>query len=382
MLRLFWDCIDLASPDSDGWQVHDWLKRAYARERVPLSQNSITWLLTLTAHEEYVECGPRNIWSALQHAVRSILNHERHSRYLERILELSEDECKNVSQQHVDALGYYVALRVGAQVLIPMVIQVGSFLQMKGFDWIEEYHNMPHQEYLRAQPNIYAAWCHAVLDGVKNLECHMRQELDACSRQLGWTRPELLDALSGITPTCTSDLQLLQQQTCTRCKCHYGALDCMLVEPARITALECAKNDHYPECVCQYLRETSKPPADIPDYIGVCYGDQDGYISDPDEEFFDALPHIFDTTPVQTQRTTDMFSNIATLLYSAQGRTWISEYTLGERLCATCLLVREQYIGEDGLVAEFPPMPKSFEAVRVNRSRNSPASGSSIDLPV
>jgi hypothetical protein len=42
MLRLFGECIDLSDVDSDGWVVHEWLKKAYATERKPISQNSIT----------------------------------------------------------------------------------------------------------------------------------------------------------------------------------------------------------------------------------------------------------------------------------------------------------------------------------------------------
>ncbi|KAJ4381820.1 hypothetical protein N0V86_003185 [Didymella sp. IMI 355093] len=61
MLRLFCDCIDLSDADSDGWLVHEWLKKAYATERNPISQNSITWLLHLTGNEEYVEFEARHI---------------------------------------------------------------------------------------------------------------------------------------------------------------------------------------------------------------------------------------------------------------------------------------------------------------------------------
>jgi hypothetical protein len=59
-----------------------------------------------------------------------------------------------------------------------------------------------------------------------------------------------------------------------------------------------------------------------------------------------------------------MFSDIATLLYSAQGRNWMNSYAIGERLCSICFLRKEQYIGADGLAAEFPPMPTSFEGLR------------------
>ncbi|RYF40235.1 MAG: hypothetical protein EOO38_22180, partial [Cytophagaceae bacterium] len=136
MLRLFYDCIDLSDADSDGWLVHEWLKKAYARERKPISQNSITWLLHLSANEEYVEFSARNVWLAQQHAVRSVLNHARFSKIFGRILDLSTEERKCASQRHVDALGVWLALRVTGRVLLPMVVNAGSFLRMRGFDWV------------------------------------------------------------------------------------------------------------------------------------------------------------------------------------------------------------------------------------------------------
>ncbi|CAG5177592.1 uncharacterized protein ALTATR162_LOCUS8306 [Alternaria atra] len=84
-----------------------------------------------------------------------------------------------------------------------------------------------------------------------------------------------------------------------------------------------------------------------------------------DDEFFDAQPHLFNDTDLQARPILNMFTDIATLLYSSQGRIWLSEYSVGERLCSTCLLCKEKYIGEDGLSADFPPMPKSVEGLRV-----------------
>ena len=367
MLRLFCDCIDLASPESDGWIVHDWLKRAYAREKVPISQNSIIWLLHLTAKEEYVECRPRNIWSALQHAVRSVLNHERHSRYLEGILELSTCEHANIDQQNIDMLGFWIALRVAGRSLLPMVVQVGSLLQMRGFDWVEDF--MPRRDFLRVQPSLYEAWCNAVLDAVENLEKYMRQELDLCMQQLGWTRGGLISALSG-TDVATTTPNNAHRETCTRCKTHYGSLSCSLVEPARIAVTECVKAGHHFNCLCQSIQSIPDPTAKLPPYTGTYDSPSSSShptpISSPVEEFFDAEPHLFLTScqsdPHHSPST--MFSDIATLLYTAQGRNWMNSYAIGERLCSLCFLRKEQYIGADGLAAEFPPMPRSFEGFR------------------
>jgi hypothetical protein len=359
MLRMFYDCIDLASPESDGWQVHDWLKRAYAIEKVPISQNSITWLLHLTANERYVECSPRIVWSALQHAMRSVLNHERYSRHLARLLQLSEDETRNINQRHLSALGSWIALRVNGRALLPMVLYVGSFLQMKGFDWIED--SMSHREFLQAQPNRYAAWCHAVLDAVEKIELYMREELDLSMQHLGWTRDDLISALSDTDVLAlSSNDHLLNPQTCSQCKDNYDMMAYGLVEPARIAIQECVRTGHESDCICQSIFTENDVAAELSDYSGVCCNEE-GDESDTDEEFFDAQPLHFDN---QDQSDSKMFSEMATLLYKAQGRIWIGEYAIGERLCGTCFLLKEQYIGEDGFAAEFPPMPMSFESFR------------------
>jgi hypothetical protein len=363
MLRMFHDCIDLASPESDGWQVHEWLKRAYAREKVPISQNSITWLLRLTANEQYVECSPRVLWSALQHAVRSVLNHQRYSRHLQRILQLLDDETRNVSQRHQSALGSWIALRVTGRLLLPMVLHVGSFLQLKGFDWIEDY--MPHRQFLQVQPNLYAAWCHAVLDAVEKIEVYMREELDLYMRELSWTPAHLLSALSDTgAASCDSNDQESHAQVCSRCEYDYGRMAHSLIEPARIAIQECVKTGHDPDCICHNISKGSQIATELSDYTGVWSDDYEADESDIDQDFFEAQPHLFDPDCLQSQPNWNVFSGIATLLYSAQGRIWIGSYTIGEHLCATCFLFKEQYIGEDGFAAEFPPMPKSFESFR------------------
>jgi hypothetical protein len=117
------------------------------------------------------------------------------------------------------------------------------------------------------------------------------------------------------------------------------------------------------DCHCQGVTSTSlhTEPQDLPFYSGSY---QEGNVDDGidiDEEFFDADPYAFCSSEASES---DVFSNIATLLYRAQGRVWLGNYTIGERLCASCVLFREHYIGEDGLAADFPPIPRSFEGLR------------------
>jgi hypothetical protein len=364
MLRLFYDCIDIADADSDGWSVHDWLKRAYARERVPISRNSITWLLHLTVNEEYVEFSARNIWSALQHALRSVLNHARHSNYLEQILCLSDDQRSKVSRRHLDALGSWLALRVSGRVVLPMIVNAGSFLQMRGFDWMED--NLTHRQFVQALPNIYSAWCNALLDCIEQVRAYLREELDGCLCQLGTTRHALIRALTqtkGISHNAS--VGNLPSTACTHCKDDYGPFACLLVEPARIAVTECVKSGHNSDCVCDKIQKDPTTSEQFQEYTGVFQMEDNDDDTYADDEFFDAQPHLFNDTDLQTRPMSNIFTDIATLLYSAQGRIWLNEYSVGERLCSTCLLSKEKYIGEDGLSTDFPPMPKSFEGLRV-----------------
>jgi hypothetical protein len=357
MLRLFCDCIDLSDADSDGWLVHEWLKKAYATERKPISQNSITWLLHLTGNEEYVEFSARQVWSALQHAVRSVLNNGRFGNVLERILNLSPQERLSTSHGHVDALGAWLALRVNGRVLLPMVLNAGSFLQMKGFDWIDD--DMPHQQFLQALPTIYAAWCHAVLDAVENVETYMRDEFDQCLGQLNMTQEAFLDTIS----RDNTDHKTTGRRRCTDCQADYSALDQGLVQPAQIAVTECVSTGHSFNCNCQSMDDFTSIVMQfhLPTYSGA-YGKEDvDNEADSDDEFFDAEPHFFDRSACNKP---DAFSDIATMLFRAHGRVWIDKYAIGEELCASCFLFREQYIREDGLAADWPPTPRSFEGLR------------------
>jgi len=364
MLRLFCECIDIADADSDGWSVHDWLKRAYARERVPVSRNSITWLLHITMNEEYVEFGARNMWSALQHAMRSVLNHARHNNYLQQILGLPNQEHSEVSKRHLDAIGSWLALRVSGRVVLPMAVNAGSFLQMKGFDWMED--NLTHKQFLQALPSIYSAWCNVVLDCVEQLKAYMREELDGYLCQLGMTRRTFVHVLTQTKRIPHgAGVGKLSRTACTHCKHEYGPFACGLVEPARIAVTECVKSGHNSNCVCDKIQKVSTILEELSEYTGMFQTDHNDEDTHADDEFFDAQPHIFTDTDLQTNPTSNMFTDIATLLYSAQGRIWLGEHSIGERLCSTCLLLKEKYIGEDGLSADFPPMPRSFEGLRV-----------------
>lgn len=360
MLRLFYDCIDLSEADSDGWLVHEWLKKAYATERKPISQNSITWLLHLSVNETYVQFSDRNIWSALQHGIRSILNHARFNRTLAQILELSKQDRNFVRQEKVEALGAWLAIRVTNRVILPMVIDAGSFLQMRGFDWTGD--ELPHATFMQAIPNMYAAWCHAVLDAVEQIGVYMQEELEKSLRHFSMTREAFLSAISHKTSMSRTPGPDDHQDTiCSECGEDYTALNSGLVEPMRITVTECVATGHSFDCACQALHHGTgvKIHGSLPDYSGKYdESNQDGELFS-EESFFEASVNHFNILPLS-----DAFTDVAVVMYRAQGRVWIGDYTIGEKLCGTCFLTREGYIDEDGMSADFAPMPRSFEIGR------------------
>lgn len=359
MLRLFSDCFDLTDPSGDAWTVHEWLKKTFAKERVPISRSSITWLLYATANEEFLEMNARIAWSGLQHAVRSILCHERYNCFLKQILALP-DGYKAISQRHLNAMGSLMALRVSGRALLPMVTAAGSFIRINGFDWVQD--DMTHGQYLQALPAMYRAWCHAVLGCVENGKEYIRIEFEQCLEQLGLTRDLFIDAISHHDTTLESDSTLLSDNACTRCGDKYHSLAGSLVAPGRIALVECVLTGHHFDCVCQKVYESDLVATrdNLPDYAGVCLIDSDEEDLYTNEEFHDAEPFLLSSSNLSSQTPSDIFSNVATLLYRAQGRAWLGEYSADDRLCATCFLYNEGYTDEDGLIADFRTPPERF----------------------
>jgi hypothetical protein len=376
MLRLFSDCIDIGDSNDDGWTVHEWLKRAYSKERVPISQNSITWLFYLTAKEEYVEFGARTVWCALQHAMRSVFTHASDSNFFGSILALSDAETAAISPTHAAALGLWLALLVSGRELIPMALNAGSALQMRGFDWEED--DIPHAQFVKALPEVYGAWCNALIRTVEKLGEYMQLELEHCVRELGWERHILLHAVSHAQTTGDGSSGIRSHSSvCSGCGDDYGTLGSGLVEPAHIARAECIGTNHKFKCACEkpYTYDTDISYAELPAYTGSYYCSDSEYDSDDeyDSGFFDAEEEFLDAesySPTQehfSTQATGLFPAIALQLYRSHGRVWMGEYEPGEHLCATCFLRREQYLSDDGLGADFPPMPESFEGLRVAR---------------
>ncbi|RAR06532.1 ankyrin repeat-containing protein [Stemphylium lycopersici] len=322
MLRLFSDCIELTDAKSDGWTVHEWLKRTYLRESVPISQNSITWLLHGAATEE------------------------------------------SADRSYIDAIGLWLALRVVGRVLLPMVLSAGSICQIGGFEWVNN--DLTHRQYSQALPSIYEAWCRAVLDSTENLERYLRLELEQYLQQTERSRAEFLDAVSYQDTTARSGSARTEPHNCTQCATNYSSLPDAIVAPIRIAVTECVNANHRFGCVCHELNILDPPTqkAELPEYFGR-YDMNDVEETASEDIFFDAESHLLSNViPSHNSTTSGMFTEVAALLYSAHGRTWLGHYEADELLCAPCFLLRERYIDSDGVIADFSPRPDHFDGLR------------------
>jgi hypothetical protein len=362
MLRLFSDCLELSDPSGDGWTVHAELKKAYNKEKVPVSRNSISWLLRTTASEKLVAFGPKTVWHALQHAVRSFLVHERDNQFLQRLLNPSKEIEKGVSTSHAASLSHWLALRASQRKLLPMVVDAGRYLHLGGFDWVED--DITPSHFVKALPVIYTTWSLALPDNIDKVEAFIEIELEGIYEKTAWTPEFILESISGKEDTCHNQQN---SKCCSVCGDDYSRLGVGIVAPAWITFIECIKTSHKFHCSCsEFLQKSgaTQTPVNLNDPV-------DGDL-DVDEEFFreadeDISQHCEEhMQKYLADKGADPFLDAATLLYRAQGRVWLSAYEPDDLLCATCFLMSEQYIGEDslGTEGEFSPMPESFVMFR------------------
>jgi hypothetical protein len=361
MLRLFSDCLELSDPSSDGWTVITGLHNAYYKEKVPVSERSIIWLLRLTSMEKIVACGAKSIWGSLQHAVRAFLVHERDNQVLQKLLALDQDGKKRISASHATAIAQWLALRASQREVLPIIVEAGRILHMDGFDWIDD--NMTPNQFVRALPVLYAAWTRAYPDGIAKVEELIALELDEILDKAVWTRKSLLQSIS-----CSENENKSRShddsRRCSTCGDNYGSLGVGVVAPRWIAFMECTKTSHKFKCDCSELLQRIGAMETL---VNSNESFHDG-CSDFDEEVFrENYENISELCKKYTQmhigdQSTDPFRDAATLLYRAQGRRWLGLYEPVDLLCATCFLRREGYIGERGLGTEhvWTPMPESY----------------------
>jgi hypothetical protein len=364
MLRLFSDCLELSDPSDDGWTVHRELKKAYNKENVPVSKNSMSWLLRTTATEKFVAFGPKTVWHALQYAVRSFLVHERENQVLQRLLNRSESVKEMVSATHATSIAHWLALRASQRELLPMILEAGRFLHLRGFDWVED--DITPSQFVRALPVIYTTWSLALPNSIDKVEELIGLELENFMAKAAWTRQSLLDSISHKDGEAKTGSQE-DPKGCSTCGDDYSSLGIGVVAPGWIAFIECIKTDHKFHCACSEFLQKSGAMETLVNLDDPTDGDPD-----VDEEFFREIGEDI-SKPCEkylqmhiADKSIDPFLDAATHLYRVQGRTWLNCYEPGDLLCATCFLLSEGYIGDDGLGAEgdFSPMPESFAMFR------------------
>jgi len=369
MLRLFSDCLELTDPSGDGWTVHAELKHAYNKEKVPIPENSTSWLLRATATEEFISYGPKTIWSALQSAVRSFLVHERNEDMLQRLLGLCREKRKRVSRSHAASIALWLALRASQRDLLPMLIDAGRMLRIAGFDWVKD--ELTPRQFVRALPMVYHRWALVFPNNIDQVEASISQELNTILEKGQWGVDDILASISQKEQQHVDgkdERSGTGKSRCSTCHDDYSGLGIGVVSPAWISFLECTKTKHKHRCDCSsYLRirgvlPTRRRPAPFSEHTPPLNKDEEAA-----DEYIYSLCVDFIASQSHLAKPYDPFAEAATILYRAQGRTWLNSYTPWCALCATCFLQSEQYIGENGLGTEgkFAEMPESYVMWRV-----------------
>ena len=375
MLRLFTDCLELSEPISDGWTVIGALVRSYNKENVPLSSNSVNWLLKTLSTDGMVAFGPKTIWHGLQNAVRSFLVHEQNNKVLNRLLGLTTGSNETPGTSRGASIAHWLALRASQRELLPMIIEAGTRLRMNGFDWVDDGAQVKEACIARQLPVIYAAWAKAMPGGIEKVDELITLELQTTLVKAGWTQETLRDSISDaalkVEPKPDS-------KCCSQCGDDYKSLRIGLVAPAWITFTECVKTKHRFNSGCaEFVRRAgvvnqtdlsnSIRPADHPQKDDSNSGEESGDDDGENDCGGEDARRKFDAYAANIEKElgspeSDPFLASATLLYRAQGRVWLGSYKPGDRFCATCFLKGEEYISEGGLGTEsmFSSRPATY----------------------
>lgn len=354
MLRLFADCLDLSEPSSEGWIVLCHLAQSSQKEKVPVTHTSVLWMTRLTSTEKFVSMGPKIVWHAVQYVIRAFIGHERNNQIVQNLLDRPKDKGSEGTSRF-RAVAHWVALRASQRELLPMVLEVGSLLDLQGFE--KKSDDITPIRRSRMMPAIYATWARKLPSSIERMEHIIALELEELSRKLSWTPDFLLQAVS----KPEKDEQVTANYQCSECSDDYSRLGAGLVEPGWVAFNECTRTSHKFDCKCtEFLRHTraADKSTDV-DGSSNLHGEFIRTFEEPVSQICEdyARFHVVD-------RVSDPLRDAATLLYQAQGRTWQGVYGPNEVLCSTCFLKRELYIRKDGKGTEheYPPVPKSYEA--------------------
>jgi len=328
-------------------------------EQSHMAETGVSWLLNQNQTESFIVFGANSVWHALQLAVRAFLIQEHDSQVVYRLLRLDKKHQNHKVQSHISAIGHWLAVRATERDLLPLLLQAGQFLGINGFDSSEDADAISKRQFVQLLPYVYNGWAKGLPQALRNIKLVVEAELDFVLEELSINRESLVHCIqraSNESPGSGTNTQY----KCLTCSDNYFDLGSGLVQPRRISFIECRITRHKFFCQCrEFLRALGvlqRQP--VPDDVDV------------DEEFFKETGDDVDQLckesdrlyPDEKIKLGDPFHDAATMLYRVQGRRWIETYEPSELLCATCFLKREGYIGENGSIHHhrFTPAPKNY----------------------
>ena len=367
MMRLFGpDCLDVSELNSDGWVVSYNLIGSILKEDCAMAETSLQWFFNQKQTDTLFAFSASTIWYGVQQAVRAFLA-EEHSRAIAHNLLFQKatggvkGKSNDAYWSHASAIGYWLALRASGRHMLPLVLQAGQFLQVAGFDALPGDGASP-RDLNRAISVICSTWTKLSPQILSQASALIERELEYLLDEIKMDRKTFSVCLQ---PPPKHDMAIPEKR-CIQCNDDYTALGRGLVQPRRISFLECRATGHKYYCECAgYLHAQGGSRARSAAELGdVNEEDVEDELSKEPELDIDELCRSFDTMSLGDSGTVeeDPFAEAATILYRVQGRRWTGAYEPDEVVCATCFLIREDYIGEGGPSdhAGVTPVPETF----------------------
>ena len=250
MLRLFLDTVNFSEPGDDGWTIIGQLIRSQRKENASIASKSVMWLLQQFSTDNLIAFGPRSLWHALHHALRSFLYIISEDAALRKLENLGPDRMKGaIGSSHACSIARWVALRVTGKHCYPMLMVAASILHVEGYDWIGEGPE-PNRPLVEKQlPFLFSKWTETLTYCFERAEELMALELEATFEQAAWAQDNLHDDNSR-APDSDQRQRCSDMKHCATCGDDYTYLGAGLVEPRWIAFAECTKSEHRFNCSC------------------------------------------------------------------------------------------------------------------------------------
>jgi hypothetical protein len=252
MLRYFSDCIDLSDNGGDGWIVIDALLKAPNKERIPVSDMIVGWILNIADTDEYQLVRPKLVTLWLQRTVREFVAHERDHNMFRRLLISDGDIDVNINESHATSIAQWLSLRASQQEVLPIIIEAGRSLHLDGFDWVID--SITPTEYIRSSSNLFSIWFNALQNGIDTMKELITFEMAEVLPKVSWAPQFLSDFIVKDHDSKAQDFN--GSLACSICKDDYSILQAGLVSPRVISFTECNKTNHRIGCECsEYVKK-------------------------------------------------------------------------------------------------------------------------------